>query len=153
MPVSAVDQLNVAGTFENLPAYARGYPNVGLQNFSNVGSPGNTPTTSNIPMWEYADSLSIVHGKQTFQTGFDYRTWVQKRNLSGNFLGSYDFSNNEISAEQQQGFRRAITSARLPPEFVGRAMRLRTFCWATILAPAPSSPDHLARCQGQIPAT
>ena len=96
MPVSAVDELNVSGTFENLPAYARGYPNVGLQNFASVGSPGNTPSTSNIPMWEYADSLSIVRGRQTFQMGFDYRNWVQKRNLSGNFLGSYGFNNNQV---------------------------------------------------------
>ena len=97
MPQSEVDQLGVSGVFTNLPDYARGYPNISLQNLSGtVGSPGNNPTTSDIPMWEYADSFSILRGKHTFGMGFDFRTWVQKRDLSTNFLGSYSFANNTI---------------------------------------------------------
>ena len=69
-----------------------------VQNLSGAaGSPGNNPTTSDIPMWEFADSLSTVKGKHTFSMGFDYRTWVQKRDLSTNFLGSYGFNNTSIS--------------------------------------------------------
>ncbi len=97
MPESEVTQLGLTGVFTNLPDYARGYPNISLQNLSGtVGSPGNNPTTSDIPMWEYADSFSILHGRHTFGMGFDYRAWVQKRNLSTNFLGSYSFANNTI---------------------------------------------------------
>jgi hypothetical protein len=96
-PQSDVAALGLTGVFTNLPNYARGYPTVALQNLSgNAGSPGNNPTTSDIPMWEYADSVSISHGKHTFSTGFDFRTWVQKRDLSTNFLGSYTFNNNTI---------------------------------------------------------
>jgi hypothetical protein len=97
-PTSDVDALGLTGVFTNLPDYARGYPGIALQNLSGgVGSPGNNPTTSDIPMWEFADSLSTVKGKHTFSMGFDYRTWVQKRDLSTNFLGSYTFNNTTIS--------------------------------------------------------
>ena len=97
MPQSEVDQLGLTGVFTNLPNYARGYPTITLQNLSGTaGSPGNNPTTSDIPMWEYADSLSIIHGRNTFGMGFDFRTWIQKRDLSTNFLGSYTFNNNTV---------------------------------------------------------
>ncbi len=97
-PTADVAALGLTGVFTNLPDYARGYPGIGLQNLSGgAGSPGNNPTTSNIPMWEFADSLSTVKGKHTFSMGFDYRTWVQKRDLSTNFLGSYTFNNTTIS--------------------------------------------------------
>ena len=99
-PASPADvtALGLTGVFTNLPDYARGYPNISLQGFSgSAGSPGNNPTTSDIPMWEFADSLSKVVGKHTLSMGFDYRTWVQKRDLSTNFLGSYGFNNTTIS--------------------------------------------------------
>jgi hypothetical protein len=97
-PTSDVDALGLTGVFTNLPDYARGYPNISFQNLSGAaGSPGNNPTTSDIPMWEYADSLSTVKGKHTYSMGFDYRSWVQKRDLSTNFLGSYGFNNTTIS--------------------------------------------------------
>ncbi len=97
-PASAADvaALGVTGVFSNLPAYARGYPTIGFQNLAGGGSPGNNPSTSDIPMWEYADSLTMVKGKHTIGVGFDFRTWIQKRNLSGNFLGGYGYNNNTI---------------------------------------------------------
>ncbi len=96
-PVSDVSALGLASTFTNLADYARGYPNVSIGGFNgSAGSPGNNPTTSDIPTWELADSLTSIHGKHTFSIGFDYRSWVQKRNLSGNFLGSYGFSSATI---------------------------------------------------------
>jgi hypothetical protein len=95
-PVADVTALGLTGVFTNLPAYARGYPTINFQNLSGGGSPGNNPSTSNIPMWEYADSLSMVRGKHTIGVGFDFRIWVQKRNLSGNFLGGYTYNNNTI---------------------------------------------------------
>jgi len=101
-PESIISDLGLTGIFTNLPDYARGYPGISLQSLSgNVGSPGNNPTTSDIPMWEYADSLSMIRGKHTIGIGFDFRDWVQKRNLSTNFLGSYSFANTTI--EQNGG--------------------------------------------------
>ncbi len=58
-----VAALGVTGVFTNLPAYARGYPTIGFQNLACGGSPGNNPSTSDIPMWEYADSLTMVKGQ------------------------------------------------------------------------------------------
>ena len=97
-PASAEAALGIASVFSSLPDYARGYPNIGIGGYNgSFGSPGNTPTTSDIPTWQIADSLSSIHGKHTFSIGFDYRSWVQKRNLSGNFLGSYGFSSATIN--------------------------------------------------------
>ena len=96
-PESAVAALGLTGVFTNLPDYARGWPGVSFQSLNgSFGSPGNNPTTSNIPVWEYADSVTNVHGRHTFSFGFDYRNWVQKRDLSTNFLGSYSFENTLI---------------------------------------------------------
>ncbi len=113
-PASTTDAaaLNVASVFTNLPDYARGYPNVSIGGYSgNAGSPGNTPTTSDIPTWEIADSLTSIHGKHSLSLGFDYRSWVQKRNLSGNFLGSYGFSSATIN--QNGGLVAAATPGGL----------------------------------------
>ena len=97
-PTSAVAALNVASVFSNLPDYARGYPNLSIGGYNgSFGSPGNTPTTSDIPTWQIADSLTSLRGKHTFSIGFDFRSWVQKRNLSGNFLGSYSFSSGTVN--------------------------------------------------------
>ena len=96
-PASAISGLGLTGVFTNLPAYASGWPGVSFQNLSgSFGSPGNNPTTSNIPLWEFADSVTVIRGKHTFGFGFDYRNWTQKRDLSTNFLGSYSFNNNLI---------------------------------------------------------
>lgn len=110
-PQSDVDALGLSGVFTSLPDYARGYPTISLQNLSgSVGSPGNNPTTSDIPMWEYADSFSIIHGRHTFSMGFDFRTWVQKRDLSTNFLGSFGFNNTTISQNGNNGTNNCPTA-------------------------------------------
>ncbi|AXC14950.1 Oar protein [Acidisarcina polymorpha] len=101
-PASAVAALGLTGIFTNLPAYASGWPGVSFQNLSgSFGSPGNNPTTSNIPLWEFADSVTVIRGKHTIGFGFDYRRWVQKRDLSTNFLGSYSFNNNLVLTNSQ----------------------------------------------------
>jgi len=103
-PASAVEALGLQGVFTGLPDYARGWPGVSFQNLSGgFGSPGNNPTTSNIPLWEYADSVTVVRGRHTFGFGFDYRQWIQKRDLSTNFLGSYSFDNNLVSTNGGAG--------------------------------------------------
>jgi hypothetical protein len=97
-PAADVAALGVASVFTNLPDYARGYPNIGIGGYNGgAGSPGNTPTTSDIPTWEIADSFTSIHGKHSFSIGFDFRSWVQKRNLSGNFLGSYGYASGTIN--------------------------------------------------------
>ena len=75
-----------------------------------AGSPGNNPTTSDIPMWEYADSISTIHGRHTFSMGFDFRTWVQKRDLSTNFLGSFTFNNTTVSQNGNNGTNNCATA-------------------------------------------
>jgi hypothetical protein len=96
-PANAISGLGLTGIFTNLPAYAAGWPGISFQSLNgSFGSPGNNPTTSNIPLWEYADSVTVVRGRHTLGFGFDYRNWVQKRDLSTNFLGSYSYANNLI---------------------------------------------------------
>jgi len=100
-PASSTDisALGLNGIFTNLPSYAAGYPNIGIGMSSSVssGSPGNDPTTSDIPVWEFTDGVSKQHGAHSFSFGFDYRSWVQNRNLATNFLGSYSYSSDLIN--------------------------------------------------------
>ncbi len=74
-PQSDVTALGLTGVFQSLPDYARMYPGLGFQgiNGTSFGSQGNDVTTSDIPTWEFADSLSMTHGKHTISVGFDYR--------------------------------------------------------------------------------
>ena len=95
--VADATALGLSGIFPNLPAYARGYPNISIGGFNGTfGSPGNDPTTSDIPQYELADSFTSIHGKHTLSFGFDYRNWIQKRNLSSNFLGSYSYASATV---------------------------------------------------------
>lgn len=96
---SDVSGLGLSGVFTNLPSYAAGYPTLGFSttNFVSAGSPGNDPTTSDIPVWEYTDSVVKQHGAHSFSFGFDYRSWVQKRDLATNFLGSFGYNSNLIT--------------------------------------------------------
>jgi Carboxypeptidase regulatory-like domain len=97
-PASDVAALGLSGIFTGLADYARGYPNISIGGYSgSFGSPGNNPTTSDIPQWEIADSLTSIHGKHSLSIGFDFRSWVQKRDLSTNFLGSYGYSSTLIT--------------------------------------------------------
>ena len=88
-----------------MPNYASGFPYISFQAalLGNFGSPNNNPTTSDIPTWEFADSMTMIRGKHTFGFGFDYRRFVQKRNLSTNFLGGYTYTNNNILNNSTSG--------------------------------------------------
>lgn len=109
-PESAVTALGLTGVFTGLPDYARGWPGISFQSLNgSFGSPGNNPTTSNIPLWEYADSVTVIRGRHTFGFGFDYRRWVQKRDLSTNFLGSYAFQNTLINTNGGAGANNCAT--------------------------------------------
>jgi hypothetical protein len=95
---SEISGLGVTGVFTTLPGFARGFPTINFEGtlLGSYGSPGNNPSTSDIPTWEFADSVSMIRGKHTIGVGFDYRRFVQKRNLSGNFLGGYTYANNNV---------------------------------------------------------
>lgn len=94
---AAISALGITGIFTSLPSYASGFPTLTFPTpLGTFGSPGNNPTTSDIPTWEYADSLTMNRGRHTIDVGFDYRHFVQKRNLSTNFLGGYSYTNNNI---------------------------------------------------------
>lgn len=96
-PTSDVSALGMSGVFQSIPSPYRLYPSVGFQGFSaSYGSQGNDSTTSDIPTWEFADSLSMVRGNHSISVGLDYRNWVQKRNLSADFLGDFGFNNTTI---------------------------------------------------------
>jgi hypothetical protein len=70
------------------------FPSTG---YSNMGGPVNAYTGSEIPSWEFADSLTIVKGKHTITTGADFRHWVVNRNLDDDFFGDYNFRNDTIT--------------------------------------------------------
>jgi carboxypeptidase family protein len=102
---SQISALGVTGVFTNLPGYAAGFPNLNFEGalLGSYGSPGNNPTTSDVPTWEFADSVSLVRGKHTIGVGFDYRRFVSRRDLSGNFLGQYTYTNNNILNNSSSG--------------------------------------------------
>src|SRR5215475_1766148 len=97
-PATDVTALGLTGVFQDLPSYARLYPGISLQgiNGTSFGSQGNDTTTSDIPTWEFADSLAMIRGRHTLTVGFDYRRWLQKRDLSADFLGSFGFNNDTV---------------------------------------------------------
>ena len=98
-PAADVAALGLTGVFPDLPAYARLYPGLGFQgiNGASFGSQGNDTTTSDIPTWEFTDSMSMIRGKHTVTVGFDYRRWLQRRDLSSDFLGSFGYNNDTYS--------------------------------------------------------
>jgi len=98
-PVTAtqVSALGITGVYPNLPAYARLFPTVSLGGaYGSVGSQGNDTTTSDIPTWQFSDTLTFIEGRHTISTGFDYRRWLQRRDLSADFLGNFSYSNDTI---------------------------------------------------------
>src|SRR6266567_2937205 len=100
---SIVSALGLSGVFTNIPDAVREFPSFtfdgpGLTAQSRSGSQINNATSSNIGTWEFADSLTMIRGKHTFGIGIDFRTWLQKRNLSGDFLGAYTFTNQTITS-------------------------------------------------------
>jgi Carboxypeptidase regulatory-like domain/TonB dependent receptor len=141
-PASDVSALGITGVFQNLPDYARLYPTLGFQGWTNsFGSQGNDTTTSDIPMWEFADSLAMIRGKHTVTTGFDFRHWVQKRDLSADFLGNFNFNNDTIvnnSAGCTTGSGSCGTGNKVADFLLGYYNNASTF------QPGPFSPSGVA---------
>ncbi|MGA8274238.1 MAG: TonB-dependent receptor [Candidatus Sulfotelmatobacter sp.] len=96
-PTAGVSALGLSGTFQNIPAAYRLWPTIAFQSLTAAyGSQANDSTTSDIPMWEFADSISTVRGKHTLTAGFDFRKWVQKRDLSADYLGDFTYDNTTV---------------------------------------------------------
>jgi hypothetical protein len=99
--------LNLSGAFtQKLPKYAAGIPTLTWGAFTNLdsaatnlnstGSPVNSPTTSDTPTWEFADTFTVIRGKHSLSMGVDFRRFVESRNLATNYLGGYTYGNNTI---------------------------------------------------------
>lgn len=99
-PLTQMTALGITGVFQNIPASYRLYPTVTLDLpvTARFGSQVNDSTTSDIPMWDFADSVASVVGRQTLTFGFDVRKWVQKRNLSSDYLGDFTFTNSNVTS-------------------------------------------------------
>ena len=96
-PSAAVSAMNISGVYQDIPAAFRLWPTISFQSLNAAyGSQGNDSTTSDIPMWEFADSVSTVRGKHTLTVGFDFRKWIQKRDLSADYLGDFTYNNNTV---------------------------------------------------------
>jgi hypothetical protein len=95
---SEISSLGLTGVFTPLPSYAAGFPYISFEasQLGNFGSPNNNPTTSDIPVWEFADSMTLIRGKHTIGVGIDYRHFVEARDLATNYLGGYTYENNNI---------------------------------------------------------
>jgi len=137
---SQVSALGIGGVYPNLPAYARLFPTITLQApYTNVGSQVNDVTTSDIPTWQFSDTVSIIKGRHTISTGFDYRRWLQRRDLSADFLGDFTYANDSI----------ANNGNGCPSSFCGTGNAIADFLLgyysgATTFQPGPFSPSNIA---------
>lgn len=135
--------LGITGVYPNLPAYARLFPSLGFPASlsSAVGSQGNDTTTSDIPTWQYSDTLTLVKGRHTISTGFDYRRWLQKRDLSADFLGNFNYANETLITNSNSG--------TCPNNWCGTGNALADFLLgyynnASTFQPGPFSPTNVA---------
>jgi Carboxypeptidase regulatory-like domain/TonB dependent receptor-like, beta-barrel len=143
-PVTAgqVSDLGITGVYPNLPGYARLFPTISLDSpFSSVGSQGNDTTTSDIPTWQFSDTLTLIKGRHSISTGFDYRRWLQRRDLSADFLGNFSYSNNQIVSNS--------TGCTTPSGFCGTGNSIADFLLgyysgASTFQPGPFSPTNVA---------
>jgi hypothetical protein len=95
-PDSAITALGLTGTFTSFAGGQESWPYMTIGQFSNFGGPVNAYTASNQPMWEFADSFSMVRGRHTISVGADYRRWHLIRNLDNDFFGDYTFRNDLV---------------------------------------------------------
>ena len=139
-----VSALGITGVYPNLPAYARLFPTISLGSpYTSVGSQGNDTTTSDIPTWQFSDTLTVVKGRHTISTGFDYRRWLQKRDLSADFLGNFNYSNDLIISNGTNGSNGCAT------RFCGTGNSIADFLLgyyssASTFLPGPFSPTNVA---------
>jgi hypothetical protein len=88
-----ISALGLTGVFTNLSPPQRVYPSINMTGgYTGVGGAINAYTTSNQPMWDFADSMTWVRGNHTLGFGIEYRRWKLNRDLADNFLGNFNFN-------------------------------------------------------------
>lgn len=145
-PITAaqVSALNISGVYPNLPDYARLFPTISLGGpYASVGSQGNDTTTSDIPTWQFSDTLTLMKGRHTVSVGFDYRRWLQRRDLSADFLGNFNYSNDTVINNGGSGSKGCATP------FCGTGNSIADFLLgyynaASTFQPGPFSPTNVA---------
>src|SRR5437588_1023056 len=146
MPIAPaeVSALGITGVYPNLPSYARLFPTISLGSpYASVGSQGNDTTTSDIPTWQFSDTVTVIRGRHTFSSRFDYRRWLQKRDLSADFLGDFGYSNDLIISNGANGANGCAT------KFCGTGNAIADFLLgyynsASTFQPGPFSPASVA---------
>jgi len=137
-PASAVAAMQISGVFSPA-AFYRLYPTLSPSGFASFGSQGNDSSTSEVPMWQFGDGLTMVQGKHTLGVGFEYRNWVQKRNLSADFLGNFNYASNTVL--QNGG---GCTTAKCGTGNSVADMLLGYYSGASTFQPGPFSPSGVA---------
>ncbi len=96
LPASDISALALTGIFTKFSAGQATWPYLAISQYSTFGGAVNAYTASRQPMWEFADSLSMVRGNHTIVAGADYRHWHLIRNLDNDFFGDYTFRNDLV---------------------------------------------------------
>ncbi|HYM76046.1 MAG TPA: TonB-dependent receptor [Candidatus Dormibacteraeota bacterium] len=154
--------LNLSGAFTKLPKYAAGIPTLtwgaftsldsAATNLNATGSPVNSPTTSDTPTWEFADSFTMIRGKHTLSMGADFRHFVESRNLATNYLGGYGYANNNVLINGSSTGIAGIAGSQCPTPLCGTGNQIADFLLgyyngASAFTPGPlsnlSSPGNL----------
>jgi hypothetical protein len=102
--------LAFANTFTSLSDLQLSYPNITFGNLNGeqigantggFGGPGNGFTYSDNPLWQFQDSVTYIRGAHTLTAGEDYKKWTLYRDVTDDFLGTYNFDNyatgNEVA--------------------------------------------------------
>jgi hypothetical protein len=94
---SQIAALGYSNVFTKFGPLQASWSGIGFGNvYSGFGGSVNAYTASDIPNWEFNDSLTIVKGKHTITTGAEFRHWVVNRNLDDDFFGDYGYDNDTI---------------------------------------------------------
>ncbi|MBI4166540.1 MAG: TonB-dependent receptor, partial [Acidobacteria bacterium] len=108
VPQSVVDALGITGVFQNLDDCSRSYPLIGPIGQSTYFGGGGRKLQE-VPIWEFADSFTMVRGKHTVAVGVNYRQWVMKIDTTAIYLGNFQFRNDEILTNGGNGVNGCAT--------------------------------------------
>ena len=76
----------------NLPSRDDGYPTINVTGFSQVGDNGSFPNLRHTNTYQIADTVTVIHGKNTFKFGVDLRKLQLNGHLDELVRGSLTFS-------------------------------------------------------------
>jgi len=137
-PAADVTAMQISGVFAPA-AFYRLYPTLSPSGLASFGSQGNDSSTSEVPMWQFGDGLTTVLGKHTVSVGFEYRNWVQKRNLSADFLGNFNYRSDTVSLNSA-----GCTTTKCGTGNAVADMLLGYYSGASTFQPGPFSPSGVA---------